>query len=164
MASKSWLLFLKGVKQGSPRRRLARMLPAKIVNMVENQHARGCFRENAWAPRNYNVKLFWKIIFNSKTLVLFQWLLVNNEKIYLIPYLPLWPDSKPPHVPAQNRDTFWAWQPGLPGPEMLPDPFLTQFIPVALLHKTAINILSVFTFKKYSQIFFFEENEERKQH
>ena len=47
VASKSWLLFLKGVKQGSPRRRLARMLPAKIVNIVENQHASGCLRENA---------------------------------------------------------------------------------------------------------------------
>ena len=50
VANKSWLLFLNGVKHGSPRSKFAKMLPANMVNIAENQQARGCFRENCWAP------------------------------------------------------------------------------------------------------------------
>ena len=46
VAKSSWLLFLRGVRMGSPRRPLASMLPAKMYNMEPIQSANGCFREN----------------------------------------------------------------------------------------------------------------------
>ena len=50
VASKSWLLFLKGVREGSPSRKLAIILPANIDIIDENHKASGCFREKAIAP------------------------------------------------------------------------------------------------------------------
>lgn len=43
-------VFLSGARMGSPSRPLATMPPAKITSIVDNQHARGCLRENDCAP------------------------------------------------------------------------------------------------------------------
>ena len=48
--SSSWLLFLRGARTGSPRRRLARMPPAKMTSMEETQRERGCFLEKGSEP------------------------------------------------------------------------------------------------------------------
>ena len=47
---RSWLLFLRGARTGSPRRRFPRMAPAKMTSMVEDHRARGCFLENGREP------------------------------------------------------------------------------------------------------------------
>ena len=39
------LLFLKGVRMGSPMRALAITLPEKMTSMDESHRDRGCFRE-----------------------------------------------------------------------------------------------------------------------
>ena len=43
-------MFLKGVREGSPSRKLAIILPANIDIIDENHKASGCFREKAIAP------------------------------------------------------------------------------------------------------------------
>lgn len=43
-------VFFKGARIGSPKRPLHSMPLANTTNIVESQHDRGCFRENAWAP------------------------------------------------------------------------------------------------------------------
>ena len=48
--SRSWLLFLRGARTGSPRRRLARMPPAKMTSMEDTQRDSGCFREKGSEP------------------------------------------------------------------------------------------------------------------
>ena len=77
MDKRSWLLFFRGAKTGSPRSRLARMLPevksfnyvfkerltwflfgvymvmvrpANMTSIVEHQRASGCFREKGREP------------------------------------------------------------------------------------------------------------------
>ena len=57
VASKSWLLFLKGVREGSPSRKLAIILPANIDIIDENHKASGCFREKAIAPETKMIVL-----------------------------------------------------------------------------------------------------------
>ena len=47
---RSWLLFLRGARTGSPSSKLARMLPEKQTSMVEAHRARGCFREKGREP------------------------------------------------------------------------------------------------------------------
>ena len=47
---RSWLLFLRGARTGSPRRRFPRMAPAKMTSMVEDHRARGCFLEKGREP------------------------------------------------------------------------------------------------------------------
>ena len=47
----SWLLFLNGVKAGSPNKKLAMILPANIDIIEENHKERGCFLEKAIAPK-----------------------------------------------------------------------------------------------------------------
>lgn len=44
------MLFLRGARTGSPRRRLARMPPAKMTSMEETQRERGCFLEKGSEP------------------------------------------------------------------------------------------------------------------
>lgn len=41
---------LKGEMTGSPRRKLAEILPAKHIIIDESQQLNGCFRENSDAP------------------------------------------------------------------------------------------------------------------
>lgn len=41
---------LKGVITGSPKRKLAKILPAKHISIDESQQLNGCFRENSDAP------------------------------------------------------------------------------------------------------------------
>ena len=48
--SRSWLLFLRGARTGSPRRRLARMPPAKMTSMEDTQRDSGCFLEKGRDP------------------------------------------------------------------------------------------------------------------
>ena len=48
--SRSWLLFLRGARTGSPRRRLARIPPAKMTSMEDTQRDSGCFREKGSEP------------------------------------------------------------------------------------------------------------------
>ena len=43
-------MFLRGARTGSPRRRLARMPPAKMTSMEETQRERGCFLEKGSEP------------------------------------------------------------------------------------------------------------------
>ena len=43
-------MFLKGVREGSPSRKLAIILPANIDIIDENHKASGCFLEKAIAP------------------------------------------------------------------------------------------------------------------
>ena len=50
VAKKSWLLFLSGVRTGSPRSALANMLPAKMYIIVPIHREKGCLRENCMAP------------------------------------------------------------------------------------------------------------------
>ena len=47
----SWLLFLNGVKAGSPNKKFAMILPANIDIIEENHKERGCFLEKAIAPK-----------------------------------------------------------------------------------------------------------------
>ena len=44
---------MNGVKDGSPNKKFAIMLPANIDIIDENHKAKGCFRENAIAPEMY---------------------------------------------------------------------------------------------------------------
>ena len=46
VARKMALLFLKGVRMGSPMRALAMTLPEKMTSMDESHSDSGCFREN----------------------------------------------------------------------------------------------------------------------
>ena len=57
VAKKSWLLFLSGVRTGSPRSALANMLPAKMYIMVPIHREKGCLRENCMAPGKRDPKL-----------------------------------------------------------------------------------------------------------
>ena len=41
---------MRGARTGSPRRRLARMPPAKMTSMEETQRERGCFLEKGSEP------------------------------------------------------------------------------------------------------------------
>ena len=63
MERSSWLLFLRGARTGSPRRRFARMPPAKMTSMEDAQRARGCFLEKGREPGVQKnvvfVHLFW---------------------------------------------------------------------------------------------------------
>lgn len=43
-------VFFSGARIGSPKRPLHSIPPAKTTNIVDSQHDRGCFRENACAP------------------------------------------------------------------------------------------------------------------
>lgn len=43
---RSELLFFNAPTTGSPNMNDAAIAPAKMDNMVENQHAKGCFLEN----------------------------------------------------------------------------------------------------------------------
>ena len=117
VANKSWLLFLNGVKHGSPRSKFAKMLPANMVNIVENQQARGCFRENCCAPEGKG-----KIISFIYTLAMVGFFFRENIS-YLTPYLLLWQGNIMRHGQAQSKDTFSVWPPGWPDQETLRDPY-----------------------------------------
>uniref|UniRef100_A0A1A9WFD5 Uncharacterized protein n=1 Tax=Glossina brevipalpis TaxID=37001 RepID=A0A1A9WFD5_9MUSC len=43
----SWGVFFNGANMGSPSKAFATIAPENITSMVDNQHARGCLRENA---------------------------------------------------------------------------------------------------------------------
>lgn len=47
-------VFLSGAKIGSARSPFATIPPAKTTNIYDNQHAKGCLRENACAPETLN--------------------------------------------------------------------------------------------------------------
>ena len=49
------LLFLKGVRMGSPMRALATTLPEKMTSIEESHSDSGCFREKASPAAKYNV-------------------------------------------------------------------------------------------------------------
>lgn len=65
-------VFFKGARIGSPKRPLHSIPLANTTNIVESQHDRGCFRENAWAPiinriiYKYDLaKKLWKLQFKK---------------------------------------------------------------------------------------------------
>jgi hypothetical protein len=58
VAKTSASCVLKGVKTASPNKKFANRLPAKHSNMLDTQHASGCFRENIVEPE---MKRKWSI-------------------------------------------------------------------------------------------------------
>ena len=56
VARKMALLFLKGVRMGSPMRALATTLPEKMTSIEESHSDSGCFREKASPAAKYNVR------------------------------------------------------------------------------------------------------------
>lgn len=53
VATTTWGVFFNGDKIGSPNKPLQSIPPAKMTNIVDNQHDSGCFLEKAWAPEKY---------------------------------------------------------------------------------------------------------------
>ena len=48
---RSWLLFFKGAKTGSPSNKLAKIPPENMTSIEEIQSERGCFREKGSEPK-----------------------------------------------------------------------------------------------------------------